>query len=501
MTSLCSAVGTLVVTILLLFSAVVKASSSSFTSTSTSILTKVVGHQAKGNAKIYYAADDRVKLYINGKFRGQTTSPKALGTLSVPLKAGDVVGMLVNDVGGGYGAIMTIVMPNGVRYRTGRGNFLARKSFKIPGNPLAWSTPEYNACSWLEAAPSSASDSSIAKPSMFPKAMAGAQYVWAKNTGGYTSIIFRIKIGGEMCNTRFGNVFMAADDSARLFVNGKLIAAVNKPTALVQSRHAFKKGDVIGIQARDIGGAYGVITAIITPTMKILTGSGAWRATKAYKMPAGMSQNAWSMPGFSACSWLSPVLAPKGYAVPPSLPIEMNGATYVWAANSEGKSSIYLRYRIGGEACTGKSVRVSFSADDVANLFVDGKLIATNKNPKQVTSVQVQVKKGSVVGIVAKDNGIGYGVVAAVVDGKQKFVTGSPRWRARKAFVPASGYFAWTKPSYKQCFPVAPPTSSKASILKPNVLPAELKTAKYVWAKDAGAKNTIFLRFRYGGGC
>lgn len=461
-----------------------------------------LARQDRPAATIYFAADDRARLYINGKLKAETKGPKVLGKAFAVLKVGDVVGVYARDVGGGYGVVITVVMPNGVRYRTGKAMYVARSWFKIPGNPLAWATSEYNACGWPDAVLSPASDSSIAKPNNFPAPMAGAQYVWAASAKGAAGVLVRLKIGGEKCDTSLSRVFLAADDSAKMFVNGKLVLSVSKPGVLVQTRSQFKKGDVIAIQARDVGGNYGVIAAIITPMMKILTGSGAWRAVGWYKMPQGLPGNAWTKSDFSVCSWPAPIIAPKGYAVPASLPEEMNGATYVWAADVAGTTSIFLRYRIGGESCSGKLVRISFTADDVASLYVNGKFVATNKDSMKVTSVQVQVSKGSVIGIIAKDNGQGYGVLAAVVDGAKTFATGSKFWRARKSFLSNAGYFAWTKPSFKQCFPIAPPTSAKMPlIVTPKNLPAELKSAKYVWAKDAGVKKNIFLRFRYGGGC
>lgn len=473
-----------------------------FAADSHDVLSSAIAHQKSNkNARIFFAADDRAKLYINGKYVSQTLSPKTLRILNVGLKAGDVVGLLAKDVGGGYGAIMTIVMPNGVRYRSGGGNFIARKWFRIPGNQLAWTTPEYNACSWPEAPVSPSSEQSIGKPSVFPAPMSGAQYVWADSSGSFSSVFIRYKVGGEACSTRLSRVYLAADDSARLFVNGMFVVSVSTPRVLVQSRNAFKKGDVIAIQARDIGGAYGVIAAIITPAMKILTGSGSWKATAWYKMPAGLPANAWTKPEFSVCSWPAPVVAPKGYAVPPSFPEDMNGATYVWAPNAAGGTSIYLRYRIGGESCSGKPVRISFTADNQASLYVNGKFIAANKGAAQVTSVQTLLTAGAIVAFLAKDNGQGYGVRAAIVDGSKTFVTGSPQWRARQSFLSQAGYLAWTRPSFKQCFPVAMTVKDTSMIVKPTSLPAELKAAKYVWAKGSGANKTIFLRFRFGGGC
>lgn len=496
MSGVCSATAVLILSFVLLFPLLFAADDSP------RVVSGSIAHQATAKkARIYFAADDTGKLYINGEFVTQTNSPKTLRTVSVSLKAGDVVGLLAKDIGGGYGAIMTIVMPNGVRYRTGRADFIARESFRIPGNQLAWTRPQYNACSWPEAPLSPASDQSIGKPSVFPAPMAGAQYVWADSAASFSSVFLRFRIGGESCNARLSRVYLAADDSARLFVNGRFIVSVSKPNVLVQSRNAFKKGDVIAIQATDIGRGYGVIAAIITPALKILTGSAAWKAHARYNMPAGLPANAWTKPDFSVCSWPAPVLAPKGYAIPPSFPEDMNGATYVWASNAAGGNSIYLRYRIGGESCAGKQVRISFTADNRASLYVNGKFIAVNNVPTKVTSVQVQLTPGAVVGILAKDNGMGYGVRAAIVDGTKTFVTGSPQWRARTSFQSQLGYFAWTRPSFKQCFPVASTIKNVSNIIKPTIIPAELKPAKYVWAKNAGSNKTIFLRFRYGGGC
>ena len=141
---------------------------------------------------------------------------------------------------------------------------------------------------------------------------------------------------------------------------------------------------------------------------------------------------------------------------------------------------------------------VFFSADNMASLYLNGVFKASMSHWSFFATAQLNLKPGDVIAIKARDYGSWYGAIAALHYRGKFYVTGTERWKTRKAF---SSSTDWMKPSYDACiWPYATlrPGSGSWNRGKSPYFPY-YTGARYVWAPDAGVGDEIFLRFRIGG--
>lgn len=147
--------------------------------------------------------------------------------------------------------------------------------------------------------------------------------------------------------------------------------------------------------------------------------------------------------------------------------------------------------------------KINFAADNKGALFVNGMEKGSVSHWNEFKTILVPLSKGDVISIVAVDYGVWYGVIANLeYDGKQ-YGTGGEHWKARKKFDLAGvkNKNAWMLPGYTTCGwrkAQTRPRENEFFAGKAKDFPATLN-AKYVWAKDAGEKNTIFMRLVVGG--
>lgn len=149
---------------------------------------------------------------------------------------------------------------------------------------------------------------------------------------------------------------------------------------------------------------------------------------------------------------------------------------------------------------------ITFAADNLGSLYVNGQKYQSVGHWKDVGSVSVSLFEGDVVSIQAQDKGVWYGVIADIEYNGVHYGTGSSDWKARKSFdvrMESDGKSreGWMLQNYSSCdWPVAivRPRADVYFAGKAQDFPAGLD-AKYVWASDAGQGDTIFMRFVVGG--
>lgn len=149
-----------------------------------------------------------------------------------------------------------------------------------------------------------------------------------------------------------GIISFAADDQAELIINGDSVAVLKDSTMVGTVARELKKGDVIGIRAKDRGGFYGVIASLEMGGSRRVTGDGTWKARAAFKIPGEYLK--WASKAWNSCKWPAAEVLPdagimisgKARTFPYS-----TGARYVWAKGSHEFQGIYMRHVVGGEEC------------------------------------------------------------------------------------------------------------------------------------------------------
>lgn len=143
---------------------------------------------------------------------------------------------------------------------------------------------------------------------------------------------------------------------------------------------------------------------------------------------------------------------------------------------------------------------ITFSADDVSWLLVNGRVLMNNTSPSQYKTVTTTVKNGDVVGLLAHNKGGSFGAIIDVFYNKRHFSTGSSHWKAHK-FV-GSMRRRWMRQRFSSCSWRRPVRiRPRPQIIRARGFPYRTTGAAYVWAKRRGNgnRNTIFLRHVVGG--
>lgn len=301
------------------------------------------------------------------------------------------------------------------------------------------------------------------------------------------------------------HVYLAADDSAKLYVNGVNRLSTTNWREFGYATLNIRNGDVISIIANDPGGVeWGVIAELYVNGRYYATGRDDWLARRAFTTSTSWMLR--SYPQSEACRWRRAAIRPApsvwGNGKAPYFKLS-TAASYVWAADAGERDSIFLRLVVGGQPCRIFS-RIIFAADDQSELYVNGVFRGATSTWPELKIVTLSLEKGDVVALKVKDSGgVRWGAVAAVQT-QGISTTGKDDWRAVKAFNIAGDKRAWMYPSYDACrWPLAKlrPGAGIVSEGKSPDFPYRSTGADYVWASNAGEFDEIFLRTVIGVQC
>lgn len=158
---------------------------------------RIGGENCASTSQIYFAADNRATLFINGNQIQLSTNWWEYEYLQAQLNYGDVVALRVEDDGVWFGAVLAINLGSlGHWLVTGKGEWRATKAFEISGDENAWTTQGYSACEWPAPVLRNPGEYIRGKAEDFPYSSTGAEYVWASNAGVHDKIFLRTVIGG-----------------------------------------------------------------------------------------------------------------------------------------------------------------------------------------------------------------------------------------------------------------------------------------------------------------
>lgn len=150
---------------------------------------------------------------------------------------------------------------------------------------------------------------------------------------------------------------------------------------------------------------------------------------------------------------------------------------------------------------TPEMATIYFAADNEAKLYVNGYFIRGINDYMKFEGVVLELEKGDVIAIHAKDRGVWYGVIAAIQFRDETFVTGQEGWKAVKEYEIPGIADLWKFKSFFSCdWKIA---KMREEILGPQIGKAPdfpyWLGAKYVWADGAQENDGIFLRYVIGG--
>ncbi len=139
-------------------------------------------------------------------------------------------------------------------------------------------------------------------------------------------------------------IYVAADDRAAVYLNGELLAKTYDWPNFVNYSLNVNVGDVIAVEATDLGGGYGVVAALVSGSKQCVTKKGKepWRAVKSSKV----RNKDWKCKGFDSSLWPLPMPASfteteTGAAI--NFPYKSTKAQYVWARRAGERSTVALR--------------------------------------------------------------------------------------------------------------------------------------------------------------
>ncbi len=143
-------------------------------------------------ALLSVSGDDQVEIYHNGRYEGGTGRWNETKQILIKAEEGDVIGVVVTDLGGGYGAIAELDF-NGVNCIT-KVNSGSWRAQNISGAlPALWLRKSFNmrARSWSKPTSSNLTPS---RPGIGFPYWTGAEYVWATGAGVRDKILLRLEV-------------------------------------------------------------------------------------------------------------------------------------------------------------------------------------------------------------------------------------------------------------------------------------------------------------------
>lgn len=307
-------------------------------------------------------------------------------------------------------------------------------------------------------------------------------------------------------------LFVATRGVTAIAVNARFVTALdplNSNNSAFGAAVPLAPGDVLTFGVSALLDGYAIAFAAHLPPFSSATSaftSGVATVRVHRVLPSDTDVPLWSAPEYDVCAWptaepLLPVMAAE------SEPLAAAGAVFVgppppaslwrrvqaWFGLPAPGASVVFRVELSPDTCRS----LVLNADDRAQLFINGRVVLTTANYREVAHAVRAVRVGDVVAIVADNNGGGRkGVVAALYGASGVVATGVDAWRA----VP--GYHdllnAWMGKDFDACaWPLAVPGDASDT----RQFPYAATGAQYVWADAPTVEDSypIFLRFRIGG--
>lgn len=321
-------------------------------------------------------------------------------------------------------------------------------------------------------------------------------------------------------------IYYTADNEATLYVNGDEEGRTRDWYYTGKDVAYLKEGDVISIKAKDNGVGFGAIVAINYKGRMYVTGTESWKATKAFT-----TSTSWTDASYSVCDWPEAILAATSGSAEPGKSKDFpssTGASYVWAIDAGANDEVFLRYRIGGEKCGDAAIeepkmrdeklvqngkkwyseghpqclktKISIAGDDEISIWVNGVYIGKNSNYRELQDVLACLKTGDVIAAEAIDAYNGWFGAFVEFEMDILYRTGYSDWKAVKGY----GNRNFVEPRFSSCdWPKAVTVSTDNRFIGGMARPFPYaKGTRYVWAKNAGSQDTIYLRMVLGGeGC
>jgi len=284
------------------------------------------------NSTIYATADNKFKLYHNGKLVGEGTQWYKPASINLYLKNGDVIACAAQDEGGIAGFMASIDF-NGTK-------IVSNPTWKVTKGPfsagdLSWTAASYDDTAWSNASPGGTNG---AWPwGNLSSLDSTAQWIWSADSENDDTAYFRFKIGDN--NTPVGQTTLkiSADNEYKFYKNGTLIGQgsdwFNPQTFTV----ILASGDVLGIEATDRGGIASLL----------VDGSGAYNFTSdsAWKC-SSVTQSGWANKNFDDSAWAN-ATAYGAYGIWPwgtyVKGFTNTSAQWIWSSQSEADDRVYFR--------------------------------------------------------------------------------------------------------------------------------------------------------------
>lgn len=144
----------------------------------------------------------------------------------------------------------------------------------------------------------------------------------------------------------------------------------------------------------------------------------------------------------------------------------------------------------------GRPLTLSFTADNEATVYVNGKIAASIAEWQWSSAVTMNLNNGDVIFIVAKDYYGGYMAIAAL--GKCVSKVGRGPWKADK--LNNDSLRVWSTPASNRGAGTLPNPSASQGTPRTPFFPYSTG-AEYVWATGAGESDSIFLRLIVSDAC
>lgn len=288
-------------------------------------------------------------------------------------------------------------------------------------------------------------------------------------------------------------IYFDTSATTQVFINGQKLPR-NKPwtNAHPVIRNLWY-GDVISIIAKPRDGHMGVLVTTRIGNETESTGIDLWRAREAFE--SGKSGKAWMRRGYNVCDW--PNAVEKQVTKVPANFRGDDDARFVWAPATNSKSRVFLRYRIGGDACYNTNgqqhfmTAVEFSSTGRALLYINGILASESTRARSHVTVRRPLGAGDVIALVVTSRENRSDAIVSIKRAFLDSVTGGAGWHAVGATTVQSSGNVWMLNSFNGCtWPIA----KKLPRLKRSISFPYDGTAAYVTARRSKLCEMVFLR-------
>lgn len=200
---------------------------------------------------------------------------------------------------------------------------------------------------------------SISVPTVESHGRSRHQYQQANLRGSIlnsnTSLPSSEKIGVNIWATYYTIIYLAANDEAKLYIDGRLVKELKNKKLHDVYYGRLRLGTTISIEASNQYGWGGVVADVNVFGRHYRTGGNEEFFKAHAQFSPGPSQVLWKYKFFSTCSWNAPVVvkmarSQRSAERSSSFPFFF-GAQYVWASGVSRYGTVLLRATLGGERC------------------------------------------------------------------------------------------------------------------------------------------------------